>query len=78
MKICFVVNECDFFYSHRLLLAQKLTADADVTLLTDTSRTSSKIIHNIHERKQGADRTKRIYTYTTQQQLKKRPYFSRF
>jgi glycosyltransferase involved in cell wall biosynthesis len=49
MKICFVVNECDFFYSHRLLLAQKLTADADVTLLTDTSRTSSKIIHNIHE-----------------------------
>ena len=49
MKICFVVNECDFFYSHRFMLAQKLSADAEVTLLTDTSRTSSKIIHDINE-----------------------------
>ena len=47
MKICFVVNECNFFYSHRFILAKKLASSAEVFILTDTSNTRSKIIEKI-------------------------------
>ena len=47
MKICFVINECNFFYSHRFILAKKLTSSAEVFVLTDTSNMQSDIIEKI-------------------------------
>lgn len=47
MKICFVINECNFFYSHRFILAKKLTSSAEVFVLTDTSNMESGIIEKI-------------------------------
>lgn len=47
IKICFVVNECNFFYSHRFELARKLTSIAEVFLLTDVSTTNKKLLNKI-------------------------------
>ena len=49
MKICFVVNECSFFYSHRFQLAKKLASFTEISLLTDTSGTKSDVIQKINE-----------------------------
>tara|TARA_Y100001970_G_C14254943_1_gene874572 strand:+ start:1859 stop:3022 length:1164 start_codon:yes stop_codon:yes gene_type:complete len=46
-KICFVVNECNFFYSHRFELAKKLTSISEVYLITDVSLTNKKLIKKI-------------------------------
>ncbi len=51
MKICFVVNECNFFYSHRFELAKKLTNLGEVFLITDCEDTEQKIIKDISEAK---------------------------
>ncbi len=48
MKICFVINECDFFYSHRFDLAKKLLSIAEVIVLTDYTNTDKKIIKEIN------------------------------
>lgn len=47
MKICFVVNECNFFYSHRFVLAKKLSSFAEIFVLTDTSNTQPSVIKKI-------------------------------
>jgi len=46
-KVCFVVNECGFFYSHRFELAKKLASLSEVYLITDVSLTNKKIIKKI-------------------------------
>jgi len=51
MKICFVVNECNFFYSHRFELAKKLVTLAEVYLVTDCTNTEHKVLEEISEAK---------------------------
>jgi len=47
MRICFVVNECSFFYSHRFELAKKLGSLAEVFVITDYENTDIQIIKKI-------------------------------
>jgi len=47
MKICFVVNDCNFFYTHRFALAKKLTTAAEVYVITDIDHTDSKVLKSI-------------------------------
>lgn len=48
MKICFVVNECSFFYSHRFELAKKLLSLGEIFLITDYINTDKKILEEIN------------------------------
>ena len=48
MKICFVVNECSFFYSHRFELAKKLISIGEIFLITDYTNTDKKILQEIN------------------------------
>jgi glycosyltransferase involved in cell wall biosynthesis len=47
MRICFVVNECSFFYSHRFELAKQLNSLGEVCLIADLKNTNSEIIKKI-------------------------------
>tara|TARA_B100000287_G_C20667724_1_gene792264 strand:- start:1465 stop:2589 length:1125 start_codon:yes stop_codon:yes gene_type:complete len=47
MKICFIVNECNFFYSHRFELAKKLASFAEIFLITDIENTNQKVINKV-------------------------------
>lgn len=47
MKICFVVNKCDFFYSHRFELAKELSSLGEIYLITDFSNVNNEIIKKI-------------------------------
>ncbi len=47
MRICFVVNECGFFYSHRFGLAKMLAELGEVFLITDIENTDKEIIKKI-------------------------------
>ncbi len=49
MKICFVVNECNFFYSHRFGLAKKLASFAEVFIITDTEHADQRVIDKISD-----------------------------
>ena len=47
MKICFVINKYDFFYTHRFALAKKFTSFSEVSVLTDLDNADKKIIEKI-------------------------------
>lgn len=47
MKICFIVNKCDFFYSHRFELAKELSSLGEIYLIADFSNVNNEIIKKI-------------------------------